>query len=172
MLEGKRFRISACQRWSSEPLTLRRYMYHAMAVSSAIDLGLHKDSSPWLEKGKLTIEDYRHRNIIWWGTYIYDRGWSVYVGRLPNGNRDISCPHPYASGESALSFSGTLVSLLKIIDRIMQEFYSGEPFQRLSQETAAELHQNLLDWYNGLPLSETLDLDLQPSPLANVIVMQ
>lgn len=143
-----------------------------MAVSSAIDLGLHKDASAWLERGRLTAEDYRVRNITWWGTYIYDRGWSVYVGRLPNGNRDISCPHPYSSGESALSFSGSLVSLLKITDRIMQEFYSGEPFKRLSQETAAELHQHLLEWHSTLPLSDNLDLDLQPSPLANVIVLQ
>jgi hypothetical protein len=112
------------------------------------------------------------RNVAWWGTYIYDRGWSVYVGRLPNGNRDISCPHPHSTGDSALSFSGSLVSLLRITDTILEELYSGQLLQTPKRSIAFDCHERLLAWKKGLPEPEQVDLDLQPSPSAPVLLLQ
>lgn len=65
------------------------------------------------------------------------------------------------------------MSLLRITDTIMVEFYSEKLFMpRGAQEgMAAECHEKLLEWHAGLPLSESIDLDLQPQPAAHVICL-
>lgn len=143
-----------------------------MAVASAVDLGLHKDASAYVEQGRMPLDQYKLRNVAWWGTYIYDRGWSVYVGRLPNAHKDISCPHPHTSGDSSLSFSGSLVSLLRITDIILEEFYSGQLVQKVAIPTLSDCHTRLLEWHKSLPVSEQIDLELQPSPAAHVLLLQ
>lgn len=143
-----------------------------MAVASAIDLGLHKDAAAYVESGSMSIDHYRLRNVAWWGTYIYERGWSVYVGRLPNAHKDISCAHPHASDDNILSFSGSLVSLLRITDLILEQLYSGGNGTQLSSARAAQLHTSLLQWHSSLPFSEQIDLDLQPSPPAQILLLQ
>lgn len=59
----------------------RGYAYIGMAMSCALDLGLHADVVPWLEAGRITQEQYRVRIMTWWGLFLYEK-W-VAVSRDP-----------------------------------------------------------------------------------------
>lgn len=57
------------------------WVYSGMASRMALDLGLHLDCKGLSHVGYLTAEDYRVRNSTFWGCYIFDQGWSLYLGR-------------------------------------------------------------------------------------------
>jgi Fungal specific transcription factor domain len=59
----------------------RGWISSGMSFRMAIDLGLHLDSRKLVDMGYLTEEQYRVRAITFWGCFIFDRGWSAYMGR-------------------------------------------------------------------------------------------
>ncbi|KAK4048333.1 hypothetical protein OIV83_004855 [Microbotryomycetes sp. JL201] len=151
----------------------RGWMYIGMACSCAVDLGLHQDTSELVEVGGMTTEQYRMRCIIWWGVFEYASLWGLYVGR-PSiiSVQQITCAHPSASGGE--TFTASLVSLIQIANSITKELYSGSHLigaPDSDSSTVLEMHQNLLDWHNSLPATETLDLELHPSPAPHVILL-
>ncbi|KAA8911967.1 hypothetical protein TRICI_003653 [Trichomonascus ciferrii] len=57
------------------------WVYSGMASRMALDLGLQLDCKGLSHVGYLTAEEYRARNSTFWGCYIFDQGWSLYLGR-------------------------------------------------------------------------------------------
>ncbi|ANB14732.1 Cha4p [Sugiyamaella lignohabitans] len=57
------------------------WVYSGMAFRMAVDLGLHLDCKSLCECGFLTHDDYIVRNATFWGCYLFDQGWSTYMGR-------------------------------------------------------------------------------------------
>ncbi|KAM0791187.1 hypothetical protein ACM66B_005671 [Microbotryomycetes sp. NB124-2] len=145
----------------------RGWMYIGMACSCAVDLGLHQDVSELVEVGGMTTEQYQVRRVIWWGTFEYASLWGLYVGR-PSiiSVQQISCAHPVDS------FTSSLVTLIQIANSITKELYSGSHLIAPPDSTTVlEMHQNLLDWHSALPATDTLDLELHPSPAPHVILL-
>ncbi|KAM0750751.1 hypothetical protein T439DRAFT_348051 [Meredithblackwellia eburnea MCA 4105] len=148
----------------------RGWIYISMSAGSAIDLGLHTDATPLRESGAITLEEFSVRNMVWWGSFCYERLWSLYVGR-PSifVTKTIQTPPPPQD-----TICGSLVRLLQITDVITTTLYSGSPFQSTTVALSSwvdDIHQRLLDWQESLPLQQTLDLELQPSPPAEVILL-
>lgn len=150
-------------------------MYVSMASSSALDLGLHMDSAAAVESGRMSIVDYHARNTVWWGVYVYASLWGLYVGRPSLVHAvEITCPHPSAAQQGS-SFFGHLVSLTRITNSVIVELYSTLPSSidlRTPSSAADAAHERLLTWYNELPVEFTLDLELNPAPPAQVILLQ
>ncbi|PYH79255.1 hypothetical protein BO82DRAFT_289237 [Aspergillus uvarum CBS 121591] len=71
------------------------WTYIGMAVRMAYTLGLHTDSRPWVESGRLTAEDAEIRSVAWWGCYLIEKFYSLALGR-PSAciDRDIHAPLP------------------------------------------------------------------------------
>jgi hypothetical protein len=46
-----------------------------------LDLGLHLDPYPLVEKGLMSREDAHVRLLAFWGCYVFDKGWAAYLGR-------------------------------------------------------------------------------------------
>ncbi|KAJ5753596.1 uncharacterized protein N7511_007749 [Penicillium nucicola] len=59
----------------------RGWLYSGMAMRLATDLGLHIDAAPFAERGLIDYDEARLRSSTFWGTYIHERMWSLYVGR-------------------------------------------------------------------------------------------
>ena len=59
----------------------RGWILSGIAFRMALDLGLHLDSQRLVELGYLSEEDYYVRSITFWGLFLFDRGWSTYMGR-------------------------------------------------------------------------------------------
>ena len=57
------------------------WVFSGMAFRMALDMGLHLDSNHLLESGHLSVEEYQVRNATLWGCYLFDQGWSTYMGR-------------------------------------------------------------------------------------------
>jgi hypothetical protein len=57
------------------------WVYSGMAIRMALDLGLHLDCTSLSQVGYLSAEDYKVRNTTFWGCYLFDQGWSLYLGR-------------------------------------------------------------------------------------------
>ncbi|RFU32302.1 hypothetical protein B7463_g4018, partial [Scytalidium lignicola] len=79
----------------------RGWLYSGMAVRLSADLGLHLDLSNSVEDGIMTAKDLDVRQTTFWGVFVHDSMWSLYVGR-PWGItiRDISIPRPTDKPES------------------------------------------------------------------------
>lgn len=148
-----------------------RWMYIAMAASCAIDLGLHQDALEWVDRRKMSLEQYGARNNLWWGVYAYASLWGLYVGRpsLFQG-QDVTCAHPSLRPES--SFSRDLSTLLQITNTMTQELYSGTQFMAAPSLSTGECHKRLLEWHGGLASNNSLDAELNPVPSPHVILLQ
>ncbi|KAE8345041.1 hypothetical protein BDV24DRAFT_171008 [Aspergillus arachidicola] len=73
----------------------RGWLYSGMAMRLATDLGLHIDATPFTERGLMDLEEARLRSQTFWGTYIHERMWSLYVGRPESIDQlDISVQQP------------------------------------------------------------------------------
>jgi hypothetical protein len=73
----------------------RGWIYSGMAVRISADLGLHLDLSRHVQDGQLTSHELDVRRTTFWGVFIHDNMWSLYVGRPWGINiRDISISRP------------------------------------------------------------------------------
>ncbi|CDK26333.1 unnamed protein product [Kuraishia capsulata CBS 1993] len=57
------------------------WVHSGMAFRMAVDLGLHLDSAKLKESGLVSEEEIAVRNATFWGCYLFDQGWSAYLGR-------------------------------------------------------------------------------------------
>ncbi|ETS79826.1 hypothetical protein PFICI_07355 [Pestalotiopsis fici W106-1] len=73
----------------------RGWLYSGMAVRLSADLGLHMDVTKHRESGLLSQHDVEMRSIAFWGVFIHDNMWSLYLGRPWGiGMRDITVSRP------------------------------------------------------------------------------
>ena len=122
------------------------------------ELGLHKDDAEF-QNYRLSQMDLSVRQVVFWGCFTYDRGWSLYLGRPYAINLDdvtISRPacdtHTTNSWEMLILLSWT--KLFDIVGHICNALNGKTcPATRLQQ-----LSQQLLAWQSSL------DSSLQYSP--------
>ena len=70
------------------------WLYSGDACRLAFDLGLHRDCSG-LTSANLTKMDLEARQVVFWGCFVFDRLWALYLGRphyIQLG--DVSVPRP------------------------------------------------------------------------------
>ncbi|KAL7946984.1 fungal-specific transcription factor domain-containing protein [Trichoderma barbatum] len=106
----------------------RGYLYSGMAVRLSADLGLHLDLTEHYRNGILTQRDIDVRRTTFWGVFIHDNMWSLYMGR-PWGIsiRDISVSRP-----------------LKELDSVRQKMWSPTP-PKVGDRSVMALEGAMLD---------------------------
>ncbi|PWY86812.1 fungal-specific transcription factor [Aspergillus heteromorphus CBS 117.55] len=73
----------------------RGWLYSGMSMRLAFDLGLHLDTTPYVEKGDISAHEADVRRITFWGSYTADHFWGFYLGRPFRMNAgDITIPKP------------------------------------------------------------------------------
>ncbi|KAH9214488.1 fungal-specific transcription factor domain-containing protein [Leptodontidium sp. 2 PMI_412] len=73
----------------------RGWLYSGMAVRLSADLGLHLDLNSEVRQGLITARELEVRRTAFWGVFIHDNMWSLYVGRPSGVNvQDISISRP------------------------------------------------------------------------------
>lgn len=82
-------RESACGR------DVRGWLYNGICCRLALDLGLHLDTLPLLDRGLLTEKEVYIRSCTFWITWYLDQEYSALIGR-PSSFKDvgITCPRP------------------------------------------------------------------------------
>lgn len=71
-----------------------------MAVRLAYDFGLHMSPKQYVDTGEMTPTEARLRNTTFWGVFLIDRMWAIYLGRpFQSCLEDITVERPL-SGES------------------------------------------------------------------------
>ena len=66
---------------SIRTLDARGWLYSGMAIRLATDLGLHLDSQKYIDAGIIDHEEALLRRVVFWGAFIHERMWSLYLGR-------------------------------------------------------------------------------------------
>ncbi|KAK6219372.1 hypothetical protein LQW54_002360 [Pestalotiopsis sp. IQ-011] len=77
----------------------RAWVYSGMAVRLAYDFGLHTSPKQYVDTGEMTPTEARLRNTTFWGVFVFDRMWAIYLGRpFQSCLEDITVERPL-SGE-------------------------------------------------------------------------
>lgn len=59
----------------------RGWTYAGMAIRMALEMGYHLDCSSWVEKNLMSQEEADMRKTTFWGCFVFERLWSLYMGR-------------------------------------------------------------------------------------------
>ena len=57
------------------------WLYSGMSFRMALDLGLHLRCDELVKNGRISQEEADARVTTFWGCYLFDKGWSAYLGR-------------------------------------------------------------------------------------------
>ena len=57
------------------------WLYSGMSFRMALDLGLHLRCDDLVKNGRISQEEADARVTTFWGCYLFDKGWSAYLGR-------------------------------------------------------------------------------------------
>lgn len=163
----------------------RGWLYSGMAVRLATDLGLHLDAQPYVAAGVIDAEEATLRSTIFWGTFIHERMWSLYMGRpislsdqaislvsTPASNPAWSFWQPYVDGPEDSMFPALqdpikelqyyIATLCAKMTIIRETLYSDSPVFGTRREDlvhfAADMNTELARWLASLPDSLTVDL--------------
>lgn len=159
----------------------RGYLYSGMAVRLSADLGLHLDLTEHYKSGILTQRDLKVRRTTFWGVFIHDNMWSLYMGR-PWGIsiRDISVSRPLkeldsvrqkmwsptppkVGDKSMMAFEGAIldpleactdanITLCEFMRRINRTLYAGRNVDADEMvEFLSCTRKELWDWMDNLP---------------------
>ncbi|KAM5495618.1 hypothetical protein McanMca71_006662 [Microsporum canis] len=143
------------------------------ACRLALDLGLHRDCSSVADKISLT--EMEARSITFWGCVIFDRLWSLYLGRqyCLRLDGEVTVPRPAAAAamngmiatwESRLADAWS--SLLEIVGFICESLNQN----KCTMSRVNELGDRLKSWYSGLDPS--LQYQNNSPPSVSVMHMQ
>ncbi|KAF2097819.1 putative nitrogen assimilation transcription factor nit-4 [Rhizodiscina lignyota] len=159
----------------------RGWLYCGMAVRLSGDLGLHLDVSEQVSKGIFSQRDLEARRTTYWGVYIHESMWSLYLGRpwgISHQNITIGLPRreldaeknrrwtPYGSSTERLQINNDMnlddpveaygeacVSLCELMRKINRTLYSGQRTKISALITfAQETRRHLSFWLDSLPL--------------------
>ncbi|KAF3479687.1 putative Fungal specific transcription factor [Arthroderma uncinatum] len=141
------------------------------ACRLALDLGLHRDCSSLSDR--MTPMDMEARNIAFWGCVVFDRLWSLYLGRqyCLRLDGEVTAPRPGAavngmtpSWEARLADAWS--GLLEIVGFICESLNQN----KCTMSRVNELGDRLKGWYDGLHVSLQYQRDSPPS--VSVLHMQ
>lgn len=82
---------------SIRTLDARGWLYSGMAVRLATDLGLHLDNQIYVDAGILDPEEATLRRVVFWGAFIHERMWSLYLGRPSSLDEKTITTPPYTA---------------------------------------------------------------------------
>ncbi|ORY69026.1 fungal-specific transcription factor domain-containing protein [Pseudomassariella vexata] len=157
----------------------RGWLYSGMAARLSTDLGLHLDVTKHNHRGLLSQHDLDIRRTTFWGVFIHDNMWSLYVGRpggigipditvprppshLDEPGKTMWKPYPMPSGQSGIPDEGIFfpletctdanITLCEFMRHINMTLYSG---RMVSIEALVRFliktKKELLAWLENLP---------------------
>jgi hypothetical protein len=117
------------------------------------ELGLHKDDAEF-QSYRLSPMDLEVRQVVFWGCFTYDRGWSLYLGRPYAINLDdCTISRPSCNKNSTSSWEMLIllawIELFEIVGHICNAL-NGKSCTSLRLQT---LRQQLLTWESNLDSS-------------------
>ncbi|RAK98063.1 Zn(II)2Cys6 transcription factor [Aspergillus ibericus CBS 121593] len=147
-----------------------------MAMRLTLDLGLHLEMAPYVEKGIIPHQDAEVRRVVFWAVYLNEQFWGFYLGRSAQSRMDIvtvrkpaAAPasftswKPYPHHEATVPIPFNLlcrewVSLYEIMLPLTDVLYgcseiSVHALQGLAETTVDKLRQ----WQIDLPAELTAD---------------
>lgn len=82
------------------------WLYSGMSFRMALDLGLHLRCDDLVSKGWISQEEADARVITFWGCYLFDKGWSAYLGRPESMPAHLveRTPRPAVKSEEEFAF--------------------------------------------------------------------
>lgn len=153
------------------------WIHSGIAFRIAIDLGLHLDGTKLKSDGTILEDEDNVRQDTFWGCYIFDHGWSFYLGRPSAMNElDILLEFPNYTYESPVQWAPfyendgehegelvdfypkntrtAIIKLYLILKEIISSIYS-QSFKKNSKQNYLEAlevcHQRLVEWQAELP---------------------
>jgi hypothetical protein len=170
---------------SIRTLDARGWLYSGMAVRLATDLGLQLDTQAYVDAGILDVEEAMLRRVVFWGAFIHERMWSLYLGRPVSLNEQSITAPPYVSSNYEQKYWQPYVdeyedfafpplpdpieelhkhnaALCAKMTRVRETLYSDSVRSPLGAQQlhdfASNMRSELLQWHSDLP--ETLLVDL------------
>lgn len=161
-------------------LDARGWLYSGMAVRLSTDLGLHLNTQSYVDAGFLDAEEALLRRVVFWGAFIHERMWSLYLGRpVSLDEKTITVPEyvpvpeeqrfwqPYVDDFDASNFPRLLdpieelhnhnATLCAKMTRIRETLYSDQVISTLCPQElhdfAHGMRKELLRWHADLPAS-------------------
>jgi hypothetical protein len=166
-------------------LDARGWLYSGMAVRLATDLGLHLNMQAYVDAGFLDAEEALLRRVVFWGAFIHERMWSLYMGRpVSLDEKTITVPEyvpvteeqrfwqPYVDDFENSNFPrlpdpieelhNHNATLCAKMTRIRETLYSDAVVSTLCPQElhdfAHGMREELLEWHVQLPTSLFVDL--------------
>ncbi|KAF2009748.1 hypothetical protein BU24DRAFT_312985, partial [Aaosphaeria arxii CBS 175.79] len=163
----------------------RGWLYSGMAVRLALDLGLHLDNEVYVDAGILSPEEATLRRVVFWGAFIHERMWSLYLGRPVSLDEAAITISPYVATTTEPKYWQPYVdeyedfeypplldpieelnrhnaTLCAKMTRIRESLYSDAIVSTLGAQQlhdfASSMRAELLEWQRSLP--ECLNVDL------------
>jgi uncharacterized membrane protein len=166
-------------------LDARGWLYSGMAIRLATDLGLHLDTQAYVNAGVLDVEEAMVRRVVFWGVFIHERMWSLYLGRPVSLDEQAITAPPYTSSSSGQKYWQPYVdeyedsnfpalhdpiedihkenaTLCAKMTRIRETLYSGSVASAFKAQElhdfASSMRAELLHWHSTLNDNLTVDL--------------
>ncbi|PWY71782.1 fungal-specific transcription factor [Aspergillus sclerotioniger CBS 115572] len=171
----------------------RGWLYsEGMAMRLTLDLGLHLEMAPYVEKGIIPHQDAEVRRMVFWGVYLNEQFWGFYLGRSAQSRMDIvtvqkpaartlslTCWKPYpAVGATLAHIPFSLLcrewlSLYEIMLPLTDVLYGcSEISVHVLQELAVVTVNKLGQWRIDLPEELTADeVSSLTTPLPHVLTL-
>ncbi|KDB21487.1 hypothetical protein H109_06581 [Trichophyton interdigitale MR816] len=136
------------------------------ACRLAIDLGLHRDCSSFTDK--FSPMDIEARSIAFWGCVIFDRLWSLYLGRqyCLRLDGEVTVLRPAATAavsEMIATWEARLADAWSILLEIVGFICEALNQNKCTMSRVNELGDRLKTWYSGLDPSLQYQSDSPPS---------
>jgi hypothetical protein len=163
----------------------RGWLYSGMAARLATDLGLHLEHGLAVDAGIIDAEEAALRADLFWGVFIHERMWSLYLGRpvsldekvitAPTHSRtntQIKYWRPYEDEHEDFDFPplpnhidelhSVNATLCAKMTRIRETLYSDlglhSPGAQVLHDFASSMRLELLQWLSELPDMLRVDL--------------
>ncbi|CAN9205833.1 unnamed protein product [Alternaria alternata] len=170
---------------SIRTLDARGWLYSGMAVRLATDLGLHLDNQVYVDAGIIDAEEASLQRVVFWGAFIHERMWSLYLGRpVSLDEHAITTPpcvakvgeqklwRPYIDEYADFGFPALVdpidelhrnnATLCAKMARIRDTLYSDSVVSVLGAQQlhdfASGMRAELAQWHKDLPESLKVDL--------------
>lgn len=163
------------------------WIHSGTAFRIALALGLHLNTSDLKKSEILSEEEIRVRKATFWGCYIFDQGWSLYLGRpYAINDSEISLPFPdyidekptkwspfyelIDTSESKFSIyyqpkntSTAVIKLYLILKEIITSLYSPKSYMKKGmnyRELLENYYKKVLEWQLELPTALKLSEEM------------
>ncbi|KAF2799540.1 hypothetical protein K505DRAFT_196071, partial [Melanomma pulvis-pyrius CBS 109.77] len=170
---------------SIRTLDARGWLYSGMAVRLATDLGLQLDTQAYVDAGILDVEEAMLRRVVFWGAFIHERMWSLYLGRPVSLHEQAITAPPYVCATYEQKYWQPYVdefedfafprlsdpieelhkhnaTLCAKMTRVRETLYSDSVVSSLGAQQlhdfASNMRSELLEWHSSLPPSLLVDL--------------